>query len=233
MADRRRFIKRSGLAAGGLILPVLRSPVAAPLPDESLPADTLRHGAELAFVRDVDPRALGVQVRHVLAAAESLGTPAEPEDVPALEAALDLAATTRTAAAAEAVQRVLDRACLIAVHINPEMRVKVGRGPARPIVVERAWRSFLVKVHNESGTTAALRVTSVQGTHRWLDHLMSDDPPMTRALSGLALEYRIVRLYSHDAGLREASLAFDVGQGTQDLGFRNELPMLFECRPAG
>jgi hypothetical protein len=30
----------------------------------------------------------------------------------------------------------------------------------------------------------------------------------------------------------EASLAFDVGQGTQDLGFRNEVPILFRL-PAG
>jgi hypothetical protein len=49
----------------------------------------------------------------------------------------------------------------------------------------------------------------------------------------LELEYRIARLYSHAAGRREASLAFDVGQGTQDLGFRNELPILFECLSAG
>ena len=61
---------------------------------------------------------------------------------------------------------------------------------------------------------------------------MFDDPPLLRTLSGLELEYRIVRLYSYDAGRREASLAFDVGQGTQDLGFRNEVPILFDCRPA-
>ena len=32
-------------------------------------------------------------------------------------------------------------------------------------------------------------------------------------LSGLELEYRIVRLSSHDSGLREVSLVFGVGQG--------------------
>jgi hypothetical protein len=37
---------------------------------------------------------------------------------------------------------------------------------------------------------------------------------------------------SSTAATRQArsELAFDVGQGTQDLGFRNELNMLFECR---
>ena len=41
-----------------------------------------------------------------------------------------------------------------------------------------------------------------------------------------------MQIYSRDRGKREASLAFDVGQGTQDLGFRNEVPILFECLPA-
>src|SRR5206468_1151764 len=33
-------------------------------------------------------------------------------------------------------------------------------------------------------------------------------------------------------GRREAKLEFDVGQGTQDLGFRNEINVLFDCEPA-
>ena len=61
---------------------------------------------------------------------------------------------------------------------------------------------------------------------------MFDKQPLNETLSGLALEYRIVELYSRDAGKREAKLAFDVGQGTQDLGFRNEVNVLFDCEPA-
>ena len=59
-----------------------------------------------------------------------------------------------------------------------------------------------------------------------------DQRPMMPTLSGLEIEYRVVQLYSRDAGKREAALAFDVGQGTQDIGFRNALPVLFDCRPA-
>jgi hypothetical protein len=51
-------------------------------------------------------------------------------------------------------------------------------------------------------------------------------------LSGLPLEYRMIELYSRDVGRREAKLVFDVGQGTQDLGFRNEVNLLFHCEPA-
>ena len=64
---------------------------------------------------------------------------------------------------------------------------------------------------------------------RWLDLQSFDKPPLTPALSGLAVEYRIVQLYSRDAGQREASLAVDVGQGTQDIGFRNDAPILFRA----
>ena len=42
----------------------------------------------------------------------------------------------------------------------------------------------------------------------------------------------MVQLYSRDAGKREARMGFNVGQGTQDIGFRNEIDILFTCRPA-
>ena len=67
---------------------------------------------------------------------------------------------------------------------------------------------------------------------RWLDVSLADAQPLNKTLSGLKLEYRIIELYSRDAGRREAKLEFDVGQGTQDLGFRNEINVLFDCEPA-
>ncbi len=68
--------------------------------------------------------------------------------------------------------------------------------------------------------------------NRWLDVSLNTEQPLAKNLSGLPLEYRVIELYSRDAGKREAKLAFDVGQGTQDLGFRNEANILFECAPA-
>ncbi|HIK91095.1 MAG TPA: hypothetical protein EYG03_03765 [Planctomycetes bacterium] len=55
---------------------------------------------------------------------------------------------------------------------------------------------------------------------------------MTKKLSGLLVEYRPLLLFSRDVGKREASLAFNIGQGTQDIGFRNAVPILFDCEPA-
>src|SRR5216684_3932414 len=37
---------------------------------------------------------------------------------------------------------------------------------------------------------------------------------------------------SPNAGMREARLEFNVGQGTQDLGFRSQVDLLFNTRPA-
>jgi hypothetical protein len=113
---------------------------------------------------------------------------------------------------------------------------------------------FLIKVTNEGGVTAPLAVNSPNAAplykrssgspdpktditpgdvqHRWLDIEVLNRQPLNATLSGLPLEYRIVSLYSREQGKREATLAFDVGQGTQDLGFRSETPILFECEPA-
>ena len=60
---------------------------------------------------------------------------------------------------------------------------------------------------------------------------MFDEAPLNKRLSGLPLEYRVLELFSRDSGNREAKLAFDVGQGTQDIGFRSEANLLFECHP--
>jgi hypothetical protein len=42
----------------------------------------------------------------------------------------------------------------------------------------------------------------------------------------------VLLLYSRDAGQREASLSFHIGAGTQDIGFRNAVPILFDCKSA-
>ena len=141
------------------------------------------------------------------------------------------------------VQEILDKQCLADIQINPESRVKVNAGPAKRILVEQGWRNHLVKVRNEAGVTAPLQANSPNASphagstkeqipDRWLGLSVFNSQPLTKSLSGLELEYRIIQLYSRDAGKRDAKLSFDVGQGTQDLGFRNEVSLLFDCQPA-
>ncbi|GIW95651.1 MAG: hypothetical protein KatS3mg110_4702 [Pirellulaceae bacterium] len=207
-------------------------------------------GEELPVVGGVEPQPLKAQVRRLLSALEFLGQPVAGQQLQRLEQALRL----EGAESVLAIQEALDPLVLAAVHINPESRVKVQRGPVTARLVQHGWSVFLVKVHNEAGVTAALRVTSPQSEpihhrstaspspkptitpadveNRWMDVATFDQQPLTPRLSGLPLEYRIIQIYSRDAGKREATLVFDVGQGTQDLGFRSELPVLFEADPA-
>jgi hypothetical protein len=73
-----------------------------------------------------------------------------------------------------------------------------------------------------------IKISPAEANRRWMDIAIPGQEPLRPSLSGLKVEYRVIQLYSRDAGPREATLKFDVGQGTQDLGFRNELPMLFQ-----
>jgi hypothetical protein len=208
-------------------------------------------GAELEVVERVAAQPLKAQARRVAAALEYLGQPLTAEEQAGLNAACDL---TEEAGAVRAIQQLLDQRALVGVTINPESRVKVTRGPAEAALVEQGWSVFLVKVHNEAGVRAALRVRSPQAEpvyqrstgspdptpavrpgdvpERWLEVLSFESQPLVPELSGLEVEYRILQVYSRDAGKREGLFSFDVGQGTQDLGFRNEVPILFECAPA-
>ncbi|MGV3753905.1 MAG: CehA/McbA family metallohydrolase, partial [Verrucomicrobiota bacterium] len=210
------------------------------------------------IITGIERQPLTAQVQRLLSATEYLGSPLPAADRAAIDAAINEADAV---VAVRALQQVLDKHVLYVVHINPEMRVKVAAGPAKPELVEQGWRQFLVKVHNESGTTAALIGLSPNAESlfhsgsantpsdraakgkardfaktaqeaRWLDLQMFDRQPLAPPLSGLEVEYRIVQLYSRDAGKREAKISFNVGQGTQDLGFRNEVDTLFTALPA-
>ncbi|MDB6030042.1 MAG: hypothetical protein JWM16_380 [Verrucomicrobiales bacterium] len=202
-----------------------------------LALSTLLLGAAPATViDDVEWQPFSAQIQRLAEALESIGSPPPAEVRTAL-------AETDPKIGIRKLQEALDPLCLFVVSINPEMRVKVVQGPAKPELMEQGWRSFLVKVLNESGTTAQLASQSpnakpmsgsVQSDvpHRWLDLTMFDQAPLTRTLGGLPVEYRIVQLFSRDAGKREAKISFHVGQGTQDLGFRNDADVIFDSVPA-
>ena len=192
------------------------------------------------LVKDVEWQPLAAQVERLFEAMDYLGSPVPPETKRAFET-LQQGKGDQTAV--EQVQKLLDPLCLLLVEINPESRVKVARGPAAAELVEHGWRQFLVKVQNDAGVTAPLKAESPnaqklagssedQLLNRWLDMVTFDHQPLTPTLSGLKLEYRILELYSRDAGQRDAKISFNVGQGTQDLGFRNDAPVLFNCQPA-
>jgi hypothetical protein len=201
---------------------------------------------------EVPGQPLAANVRRVLEALELLGHAPDRERLHRVETAL-------MKEDAAALQELLDPLALCVVTINPESRVKVERGPAEPVLQQAGFVPFLVKVVNQGGVKSRLRITSPHAgapyggvarlsmerqdqtslasaeTHegrRFLQVELFTQPPLTGALSGLAVEYAVALLYSSDAGRREATLSFDVGQGTQDPGFRGAVPVLFDIRPA-
>jgi hypothetical protein len=202
----------------------------------------------------VEAQPLAANIQRLVEALEYLGTPL-PADLRA-----DLTKADR-AGDAKSLQALLEARVLLVVHINPEARVRVSRGTAPAVLQQAGHTPVLVKIINESGATGRLRIGSPQSgpvyagmarlsaermqqehlrtnenterrTDRFLELEMFTAAPMAANLSGLDLEYAVALMYSSDSGRREATITFDLGQGTQDLGFRAEVPILFTVKPA-
>ena len=191
------------------------------------------------------------QIRQVETSLAYLGEPLPQLDQDAINQAI---ANADESAAVARLEQILDKYVLAVVDINAESRVKVQLGPAKPELVEAGTRIFLVKVLNKAGVTARLQVQSENALpvyvrsdnsaepqkqvtaddvrNRWMSIELYDKDPMNERLSGLPLEYRILQIYSRDKGQRSAKIGFDVGQGTQDIGFRNEITAYFNALPA-
>jgi len=204
---------------------------------------------------DVERQPFVAATERLLQALVFIGSPLPGDDALRLNQAMQNADAKASVAD---IQKVLDRHCLAFVRINPESRVSAAEGPARKELIQQGWRTFLVKIHNEARITPELKVESPNAAplymrgkgarerpltvdklvsptdvpNRFLDIDVYGKQPLKPALSGLECEYRIVQFYSRDFGRREATLSFHVGQGTQDLGFRSEIPILFECVPS-
>jgi hypothetical protein len=203
----------------------------------------------------VEQQPLAAATERLVTALEYVGSPLSKEDRAMVEAALKQSDAKECV---KQLQQVLDPLCVLGVLINPESRVSVVEGPAKKELVQQGWRTFLVKVHNQAGVTAELKAESpnmlplylrgkgprerpmtaeklVEPTDvpgRFLDIDVYGKQPLKPQLSGLELEYRIIQLYSRDVGRREATIGFNVGQGTQDIGFRNAVPILFQSVPS-
>jgi hypothetical protein len=210
--------------------------------------------AELPPVIEVEGQPLAANVQRLMQILDFLGSPLPAE----VRDAVSSASAARDAAK---LQEALDPLVLCVVTINPELRVKAARGPAKVTLQQEGFTPVLIKVVNDGAVSRPLRISSPQSgpvyagaakgtmererqqwlrenenttgrTDRFLQVEMVTAPPMTPDLSGLHVEYAIALIYSAEAGKREATITFDVGEGTQDLGFRAEVPILFDVRPA-
>ncbi|MEQ8835812.1 MAG: hypothetical protein RID07_03310, partial [Lacipirellulaceae bacterium] len=169
----------------------------------------------------------------------------EFQDLVAALAKVDFALSTEIEAEivcdACPVQRVLEPYCLLEVSINPESRVKVAAGKAKLVLKQGEWNTYLVKVANLAGVTAPLKVHSEQlfseksegkssrSRDQWLEAELPKLLPLPARLHGDPLQYCVIRLRTDSVGKRTAVLAMDVGQGTADIGFRNDVMLTFQC----
>jgi hypothetical protein len=192
----------------------------------------------LDVVEDADWPALRAHCQELVKNLEAIGSPLPAATSKELTALLKQKKPEDAARACRAVQKLLDAHCLLGVHVNAESRVKAARGPLEARLTLDKAVFVLVKVHNEGGVTHPLSVDGPQrrksdkddDEERWLEAAVMNAKPFANRLSGERVEYRVMKLTARQAGKREATLAFDVGQGSQDLGFRAETPVLFTVR---
>lgn len=204
-------------------------------------------------VPGIEPQPLLAQALRLKEALSFLGSSLSKEDEVKLTA---LQHETPTKQTVKKIQEILDPYCLAIVNINPESRVMVSRGSAPAKLIQNGWVSYLVKVNNDAGITAQLQVESPNAAtplfapsfdhrvsekkklspgevaNRFLEVHLYRNRPMLPNLSGLKLEYVVVQIFSKDAGQREVEMSFHVGQGTQDIGFRNAVSILFKIEPS-
>lgn len=202
----------------------------------------------LPIVSNVESQPLTEHVKRLTRHLDFLGSPVTPETLQSLEAAFQLGTDLEIT---QEIQSILDPLCIAGVHINPESRVKAQPGPAEPRLYQSESKRFLIKIMNEAGVTARLGVgytgepkeETKHASHHQLRmtedyqslfHLKTYIPggpwsnsPSATLLTGLEVNYAIVEIFCRDQGKRDLTFNFDVGQGTQDLGFRSELPILF------
>jgi len=189
-----------------------------------------------------------------VSAGQELGQPLAGLSEPELQAAIQ-------AEDAVAIRQLLDPYVLAVVSINPESRVRVERGQGQVQLQQAGFTAAIVKVQNGGAVKAALSIQSPQagpsysgstrlsvermdqpalhqvetpaaGPRRFAVLDWYTSPPLTAGLSGVSTEYAVLLIGTSDAGMQEIVLQFSVGEQTQDLGFRAELPIVFESRPA-
>ncbi len=144
-----------------------------------------------------DDQAVVLNARQIGDALEVAGNPLTDKE----KGALERAKTTEEASV------ILDSKSIIEIVINPESRVKVSSLSVLPNLVEKGWTSHLIKIINEAGVTAPLQVSSAQAlplanaakeslADRWLKLDIFRGRPLAKTLSGVSVEYRILKPFT-------------------------------------
>ena len=126
------------------------------------------------------------------------------------------------------IDQLLRNEAQIEISIRPEARVSVARAAAAPPASHCGDETaLLIRIVNQSYITSGINVQS--GNTLGADQLAIS--PITPALSGEPVEYRVLNIHPKSQGPVEIALRFDAGPGTADLGSRSTVPLLLTCAP--
>ena len=217
--QRMRTVIRQAQTASRTIVLLAMALCAADLP---LAAD----GADLPMVHSVEAQPLLVSIQRLVKAMDYVGSPFPEAVVSELQ---ELSAADDDIRVTARVQELLDPLCLVGVALPDNGQPLMRAGNAKRELLEQGWRTFLVKVVNKPGKTRRLlfespnarplpRSPADQVKSRWMQLSVFEGRPLKPNLSGLELEYRIIQIYSRDAGKKRAVLEFTVGNKAGDDG---------------
>ena len=188
------------------------------LKTKSLKFDSSSRNEKIPVVTRVESQPLISAVSRLIEAMEYIGTPL-PADVVSKLQLLNPGDDDKFVT--QRIQELLDPLCLALVSVNDQGPPLTAKGKAKPELIEQGWRSFLIKVVNKPGRRGRLLIESPNAKplphspselvpSRWMQLDSYDGQPMNPNLSGLGLEYRIVKIYSSDSGYKAALLEFTV-----------------------
>jgi hypothetical protein len=185
-------------------------------------------GSALGDDVDVPFQPYFASINRAIEALEKLGSPVADNDKQQLASL----AGQGDRAAIVAAEKILDRYTLARIVTNADGYAHTSAGSAQKTLIEQGWSVFLVRVANSLQNTEKLNATpgawpltspstgaSRAGVHdtlnfaphiakNWLVAQLYESPPFMPGLSGFAVEYRVIQLYSRDRGQREATLDF-------------------------
>jgi hypothetical protein len=204
---------------------------------------------------------LALHVRAITAALASLGQPLPADDQAAIEASL-AQADERAAVRGlqEALDKHV--LVVVEINPESRVKVARGAaraelveggtrvflvkvlnqaGVTAPLAVEspNSGRVFTPSWASGGSAEPPQTVNAQDVRERWADVSLYrpevkvySQPPLGERLSGFPVDYQVLQVYSRDRGQRSALLRFDVGQGSQDIGYRSEVAVLFDALPA-
>lgn len=173
-------------------------------------------------------------IRRIIDALHRLGEPLAQNDEKLI---LSIAQASDADSLAK-IEKILAKYTLLNVRLTAHGTGTLISALKAPTLVEQGWRCFLMRVENPFNIAAPLvlsgqliaegqrplrlpsaSIVPALGTNeklqvadyaeRWMGYSFFSAPPFSPALSGLAVEYRIIQIYSRDRGFKKALVAIN------------------------